>query len=96
MVSATPKMCPLGKYVTRKVIVPPAVADDPTTNYNSHDEELVSRNRIVRKGQEGRAVKELENNKKQWWTPQAILDNILIRVRCALARHAKYVLGPHW
>ena len=26
-------------------------------------------------GQEGRAVEELEKDKKLWWTPQAILDN---------------------
>ena len=63
------------RYVTRKDVVPPPIADDPATNYNSHDEELFSRNRIVREGQEERAVEELENGKKQWWTPQAILDN---------------------
>ena len=63
------------RYFTCKDLVPPPVADDPATNYNSHDEELARRNRIVRVGQEGRAVKELENDKKQWWTPQAVLDN---------------------
>ena len=63
------------QYVTHKVFLPPDTAYDPATNYNSHDEELVSRNHIVREGQEGRDVEELENDKKQWWTPQAILDN---------------------
>ena len=38
------------RYVPRKDVVPPPIADDPATNYNSHDEEPVSRNRIVREG----------------------------------------------
>ena len=63
------------QYVTRKVLIPPDVVDDPATNYNSHDEEVVSRNRIVREAEEGREVEELESNKKEYWTPQAILDN---------------------
>ena len=50
------------QYVTRKVVIPPPIANDPATNYNSHDEEVVSRHRIVREVEEGRDASDFETN----------------------------------
>ena len=66
------------QYVTRKNVIPPPIAEDPATNYNSHDEEVVARHRIVMVGQEGRDASEFETHKRECWTPQAILDNKIV------------------
>ena len=81
------------QYVTRKVIIPLPAADDPATNYNSHDEELVSKNRIVLEGEEGRDANDFENNKRLagLLKPFLITTRPLIRAKCRSARRA---IGP--
>jgi hypothetical protein len=62
-------------YVMRDDLAVPPAADDPPENYNTHDDEVKTRMRIIQIGREARPAAELEDNKSANWTAQANLDN---------------------
>ena len=62
-------------YVCRPDLLVVAHADDPVTNYTSHDQQVRLRMRIILNGREGEPAAELESNKAANWTAQANGDN---------------------
>ena len=50
-------------------------ADDPAAGYSTHDEEVITRMRIIEVGREAQPAAELESNKSANWMAQANLDN---------------------
>ena len=62
-------------HVLRPDLVPKPPADDPSTNYITHDDEAFARVRIIKQAHVARPVAELEEQKGARWTLVAIECN---------------------
>ena len=65
-------------HVLRNDLIPMASADDPTTNYITHDDEAFARVRIINAAFEAEPAEELEEDKGRKWCQIALECNGLV------------------